>query len=441
MSASIVVGIIGIFVAIVLVNYLMYIGVNPAVSAIIASAVICLTSGLNFVEAWDVAIGPMGALLGQLAPLFIFGGILGTIYTASGAADSLAEVLMLPAKRVSNPTAKVIVNVGMLMLFRVLLGLAGMDNLAIMATMVYVLVSIMHEADIPRKYANAILMTAGTVGSLVPGTASSANLILQESLENYKPTSDPVIRWLMLLGYIVVCVLIFTRLTMKSQKKGEHFDYGPLEHDERPDQKRPHWLLTLLPLLVVYLTYNVVGLPSFLALICGCVLALILFGVYIPKEEGKSRASTLLDCVNKGTNLVPIVILFTMLSGFFLTQSPSYDYLTSVIAAIPLPSAIILLLMAVILIGVAGMAGITLSAIFAVSFCIPAGVSVSACSIIIMWSTCVLDTLPNSLGIVMQNQLCGTTMRESYPSIFQTTVLVTGIFTALAAIIAPIGII
>jgi hypothetical protein len=112
-----------------------------------------------------------------------------------------------------------------------------------------------------------------------------------------------------------------------------------------------------------------------------------------------------------------------------------------VIAAIPLPSAIILLLMAVILIGVAGMAGITLSAIFAVSFCIPAGVSVSACSIIIMWSTCVLDTLPNSLGIVMQNQLCGTTMRESYPSIFQTTVLVTGIFTALAAIIAAIGII
>lgn len=441
MSSTIVIGIIGIFVAIVVLNYVMYIGLNPALSGILAAAIICLTSGLNFIEAWDIAIGEFSGMLGALAPLFIFGGILGVFYTSSGAADSLANVLMIPANKCTDPKLKIAVSILMLLILKVLLSLAGLDNLAIMATMVYILVSIMNSADIPRKYANAILMVAGTVGSLVPGAATSANLILEQSLVGYTANSLAVIRWILLIAYIVVCILIFTRLTLKSREKGIHFDYGPLEHSEQPNRKLPHWITTLLPMIVVYVTYNFVHLPSWISLFFGCVLALILFGAYIPSEEGKSKAQTFLNSVNKGTNLVPLVIIFTMLAGFFLSQSEAYGYLSGIVASIPIHPAFILLIMAVVLIGVAGMGGIVLSAMFAAQVCLPAGMSAAVCGMIILWSTTVLDTLPNSLGIVMQNQLCGTTMKEAYPSIFQTTVVVTFVFTLIASIIAAIGIV
>lgn len=441
MSSAIVIGIIGIFVALIVLNYLMYIGVNPAISGIIGCAIISVTSGLNFVEAWDIAIGGFSSLMGMLSPLFIFGGILGVFYTASGASDSLANVLMIPASKCQDPKLKVAVSILMLLIFRVLLGLAGLDSLAIMATMVYILVSVLNSADIPRKYANAILLVAGSVGTLVPGAANSQNMLLEQFIEGYTASSAMVIRWILLFAYIIVCILIFTRLTMKSREKGIHFDYGPLEHAESDDRKRPQWITTLLPLVLVYIAYNFMGLPAWLALLSGCILALVLFGYYIPNEEGKSKFSTLLGCVNKGTYLVPLVMIFTMLTGYFLEQSEAYNYLSSMVAGLPLPSAMILLIMAVLLIGVAGTSGLILAAVFATQVCLPAGVSAAACGMIILWSTTVLDTLPNNLGMVMQNQLCGTTMKETYPSIFQTTVLTTFIFTLIAAIIAVVGIV
>ena len=110
-------------------------------------------------------------------------------------------------------------------------------------------------------------------------------------------------------------------------------------------------------------------------------------------------------------------------------------------ASIPIPSAFGLTLIAIILVGAMGGAQSALVVIgtIAMATFIPNGMSVQAAGIIALWATAVLDTLPNSLGIIMQAQLTGVPMKECYPPIFKTTVLLTGAMSVLVAILAAIG--
>ena len=134
-------------------------------------------------------------------------------------------------------------------------------------------------------------------------------------------------------------------------------------------------------------------------------------------------------------------ILFSMLPGFIMQQSEAYNVLIDAMAAAPIPSALGFLLISILIVGLAGNAAVVLLGGIATAAFIPAGLSAQACGVILIYATVVLDSLPNNLGIITQCEIMDCKMKECYPSIFRTTVLLTAALSLVVALCAMIGLI
>lgn len=437
-----VMGVIGIILAFICINVFIYKGLNAVLSSFICAFIIIFTSGLNFTETMDAGLSFVGMMAGNFLPIFVFGGIMGMLYNASNATKSLGKLIMRPFANAKSQRVKRIGTLGMLLLIRVIIGLAGLDNLAIMPTMVALVTAVFAGCDLPRKHVNCLLIIAGTVGTLIPGVPHQYVIILQGVLTDFNNSGNLIIRWLLLLIFIALALLIMDYIMEKDAANGIHFDAGPLEvPDMESDEKAPHWILTFIPVVIVYLTYNFLGMNPWVSLLMGVIAALICFGPYIPKMEGHGKLGSIVEQCNKGTFIVPLGIVGCMMVSNVMAMSPSFNGLCDAFAAIPLPSAFGLTLIAILLVGAMGGAQAALVVIgtVAMSTFISKGMSVQAAGIIALWATAVLDTLPNSLGIIMQAQLTGVPMKECYPSIFKTTVILTFGMSVLVALCAAIG--
>lgn len=435
-------GVIGIILAMVLINVFVYKGLNPVISGFLCAFLIIVTSGLSFNETMDSSLSFLGMMCGNFLPIFVFGGIMGMLYNASNATKSLGKLIMRPFASSANPHVKRIGTLSMLLIIRVIIGLAGLDNLAIMPLMVFLVTAVFAGCDLPRRHVNCLLIIAGTVGTLVPGVPHQYVVILQGVLPEFNNSGNLIIRWILLLVFIVAAILIMDRIMERDAQKGVHFEAGPLEiPDMEGDDKAPHWILTFIPVVAVYVTYNFLGLNPWESMLVGVVACLILFTPFIKNMEGKGKLGTVVEQCNQGTFTVPLTMVGCMMISNVMAQSPSFDWLCDMFASIPIPSAFGLTLIAIILVGAMGGAQSALVVIgtIAMATFIPNGMSVQAAGIIALWATAVLDTLPNSLGIIMQAQLTGVPMKECYPPIFKTTVLLTGAMSVLVAILAAIG--
>ena len=435
------IGIIGIIVAFILMNYLVYKGLNVVLTATLVTFIIAFTSGLPIGQAWSAGMNGVGMLLGILGPIIMFGAVLGMFYTKSGAAASLADFLVKPFINSENYTKRIIGCLAMFLILRIIIGLAGIDNMAIMYTMLAIAAGVFEKCKIPRKYLNVLLMVAGTCATLVPGAPMSVLITVEQYVPGFDNSRTIPLRALLLLVYVVVAVLIMYRIIKRDMDKGEIYDPGPLAFPDISKQKAPNPILTILPILAVYILYNFVHFDAWLALVCGIIIAALCFGWYIPKEEGKNRFLTIIDTANSGVFIVPIAILFSMLPGFIMQQSEAYNAMIGAMSAAPIPSAIGFLLISIIIVGIAGNAAVVLLGGIAVAAFIPAGLTPQACGLIIIFSTVVLDSLPNNLGIITQCEIMNCTMKECYPSIFHTTVLLTAGLSLIVALCAMIGII
>lgn len=250
------VGIIGIIVAFVLMNYLVYKGLNVVLTATLVTFIIVLTSGLSIGEAWNAGMGGVGALLGILGPIIMFGAVLGMFYTKSGAAASLADALVKPFINAKNMKKRIIGCLAMIFILRIIIGLAGIDNMAIMYTMLAIAAGVFAKCGIPRKYLNVLLMVAGTCGTLVPGAPMSVLITIEQYIPGFRNSGSIVLRSILLIIYVVVAVVIMYSMIKRDMDRGETYDPGPLAFPDTSEQKVPHPLLTILPILAVYLLYN-----------------------------------------------------------------------------------------------------------------------------------------------------------------------------------------
>lgn len=432
----------GILAAFVLMNLLVYKGLDATITSFICCFVIIFTSGLNFNEAMAAGLGTVGSMCSVFIGIYVFGGVLASIYQATNATASLGKLILKPFGKCENPKVRRIGTLSMLVLVRVILGLAGLDNLAIMPLMVALVVAVFSGCDLPRKYVNCTLMFAATVGVMIPGAPHQYVVILQSVLTDYNNSGNLLVRWLLLLIYIAAGILILDRMMEKDQKKGLHFDPGPLEvPDLNGELKAPHWLLTFIPMIVVYLTYNFLHLETWVALVCGVVVATALYFPYLPKEEGKTRLSAMVGSFNKGAVLVPLGIAGIFMVSSVMALSDGFNWLVDLFCQIPIPAAFGLMLIAILLTGATGAAQsalIIVGGIAAANF-LPAGLSVQAAGLIALWATTVLDSLPNNLGIILQCDLTKCSMKECYPSIFKTTVVLTLVMCLLVCLFAVAG--
>ena len=438
------ISVIGIVIALIFCNYSVYRGLGLALAAVFSCFIIWITGGVSISAGWDSAITELEPYLGAMIPIYIFGGILGLFYAKSGAAASLSLACFRPFKNAKNPKVKMLGTIFMFFIMRVLLTLSGIDNMALIVTTVAMVAVMCEELDIPRKYANCLLMISGTIPTFMPGAPTMMNVILPTALPGFTRMSCFVPRLLFMFAFIILSTLMVSSMIRRSKDKGAHYEAIPgMDAGELTDEnvKRPFWLLTLVPLVVVYILSVVTAISSWICIMIGCIVAGVLFVPYMKVPEGQKRFGWLINEMNDASIQIPLYYCMDMMLAYAMVSVPGWAALTNWMGTLAtvLHPALAYGIVSTLLVP-AGVSAVVISANLATEIFIPMGLSAATCGTLLVVSNTVLANLPNSCGMIMQAELTETPLREGYPSIFKTTVLLTGAIMAVATVMAMVGI-
>lgn len=428
-----------LILSLILIAFLIYKGLSPILSVVIGCSLMIWTNGMDYVATFQSALSTWGSVLMPAVFVTLFGAAMGVLYTKAGAIDSLAVWLLKPTQRVKNEDARIILSILLFIVFRIILGLAGFVNDAVMVTMFAVGAVVFRQADIDRRHLNAVLVIAGTIGLVLPGAPTQTNVMFALYLPEYSPTAYFLPRLMLMLLYIVLVCLIMLRYVKKDRAAGRHFEQRRMMLTETNRELPPVWLC-FLPIVVVIITYTFLGIEAWVSITFGLIATMICLYRYFPQEEGKSHFASMIHYTNDGVLLIPLQFMLMVLPTMVMSLSPAFQWGIDALAESGINPYVSFAVLAVILVSFSGAGAIPTICTVAVSGYIGQSMSMYACVIIATWACTVFDSLPTNAAIVIQTELCDCPMKKAYPTIFTTTIVATGIITILATMAAAVGV-
>lgn len=446
---SIALSVFGVLFALFLLVVLTYKGLHLSWVSIIAALVIMVTSGIAIGSGWEDNIADgLGSMAGTLIPLFVAGATFGKIVSATGAADSFARFILGFSKKWSDPSRRIfgaflIILIGVIMVF------AGVDNFAVLFTEIAIAASIMNEVNIPRRFMCALIIVGSTAGGLFPGTPSVLNIFANQYLGT-AATCAPVLATTGALFIIVLSLFGMSRMWEKDVKNGGKFDFGPLTQARFDEGNLPPWFFLLIPVVVVFVCYNIIGMAVFFSMLCAVAVSSVILFPYLPydKEKSKSkftgRVQSLVEDFNGGVELagIPAIILINMALGNLLSATPAFDWFVGLFQNVDGSPILLFCIIAIIIIGVsASMSGIIVMFNLASTLFIPVlGLDPEVAHRLVGFSGSVLDTMPFGSMVVAILLLTGVKHKEGYPPVLFSTVGVTFAACILVCVMAMLGI-
>ncbi|MFS8612405.1 MAG: GntP family permease [Planifilum fulgidum] len=426
---------LGILLGLAVLMVLAYRGWSIIWIAPVSAGVVALTGGLDLLDAYkDTYMGGFVGFARQWFPVFMLGAVFGKLMEDTGMAQSVAVSL-------SRLIGKKRAILGVFLASAVLT--YGGVSLFVVVFAVYPLaVSLFREANLPRR------LIPGTVAlgaftftmTAMPGTPQIQNLIPMQYFHT-TPTAAPVIGIVASLIMGVGGYLYLRRREKVLLARGEHFT----EPDRQKvvaeqEHKLPHPLLSLLPLITVLVTLNLLRWDIIVALLSGILLILIL---------NFRKVKSFVQAINEGAvGSVTAIINTSAAVGFgtVVKAVPGFETLTSLLINMkgnPLISeAIAVNLLAGATGSASGGMGIALEALGQKYYelALSTGLSPEAFHRIASLASGGLDTLPHNGAVLTLLTITGMTHRDSYLDIFVVSLLIPLLSVAMAILLATFGI-
>ena len=423
------IGIIGIFLAFLLVIIGTYKGYNLAYLVIIGCLLILVTNGLPVLETFSgTVMAGVASQVPTLLPLYVLGAIFGKLFIDSGAAFSLSKALLELFGKNAGPATRRLIGGIIIVLMDALMNFVGIDPFASLFTMIAIATGMMSATDIPRRFMPVYLVLGSATGSMLPGSIATPNILLSNilgvgSMSGFIPG---------LVSGAFVLIASFTyiqKMIAKDVAKGAHFEYRPLEPANLDGEHMPHPLLSAASLAIIIICFNAFGLPAWASMGIGVIAALVLLARYIPVPEGGTHMTAVCNSLNDGTTIagIPAITLMSYTLGYAIEATDSFQIIVSFFTNLPFPALFSLAIMGTLLLGVAASAsGLILSATIAAETFIPQlGLSAGACFRVLCGTNVVLDSLPFAGAIVAMMAISGIKYKDGYPPIAMTTVCFT----------------
>ena len=420
--------------------YVVYKGFNQIIACIIAAIIIAFAANL---DVYSIITGDFmssySSLMSMMALKILCSVTLGQIYIRGGGANSVSGLFEKMIIRDSKGIARKKITAYTYFGLCCLLCLGGFDAFAAIFTMLPIGLVFWEKADLPKYILPGVMFAAVTLIGCVPATAQVNNLMAPTFFgsDQYGAAIPAIIGAAVML---LLDLLMINSLINKAEKKGIGFERGKAQMADFSDKKTPNGVLSLLPILLVFVMYTLMGIAQEISMLCGIILALILFVPYMRDENGKislttikqisedSASGAILGISMSGIQMglaavVSATALFSKICEWFL-MIPGSGYIGFAIA--------------VTLLGfLAGsstsgmMFGATVYGPVAESL----GMTANAMARIGVFGVAILDTIPICGPIIMSLNICGLTQKEGYGTIFKTTVLYVAIGIAVCTAI------
>ncbi len=435
--------IIGIFVALALMTFLIYKGLHPAIATILCVLIVIFTNGMSFSDTMSSAWSATGELYGVMVPLFIFGGIMSMLYVESGAITSLASLFLRPTEKIKSKRVGVILALALYMIVVLIIGVGGLDAYAVTPLLVALALGFCAKLNIPNKFAVSMGLIGMTVMCIIPGTAQTMNIMAEAFVQGFNNKEQIPLRLLVMAIYLVLCIIIMTVIILKTQAKGEGFteNVGTLGVRVEGDEKKMPWILPFIPIVVVELLYILCGFTGWVCMALGCVAAFICFLPWLKdRASGKFTGKNFFNVISKGTNCIPLQMLVVGVMSTVLGTSTGLSTISEALGNSAMPAAIACMIICVIVMGFTGTTGLIAVAPVAAALFMPRGLSAMAIVMIALWGKSVFDTLPINSMIPIMCDMTGDEFKKAYPTVFMTTVILTFVMTVFVTILSAVGI-
>ncbi len=427
---------LGIVIGLVLLMFLAYRGYSIIWVAPLTAMVVALSGGLELLPAYtDTYMTGFVGFTKSWFPVFMLGAIFGHLMDYTGAAKSIAKWLT----GVIGPKRAIL---------GVILGCAvltygGISLFVVVFAMYPLALELYREANISRKLIpGAIALGSFTFTmTAIPGTPQIQNLIPMDYFFT-TPTAAPVMGitaalFMFGLGYAYM-VWKEKKFTAKGEVFTEPTNRAKVEED--PNRVLPNPFLSILPLLTVLLTLNILDWPIIVALLAGIVLAMALnFKEY--KGFTKTVSAGALGSMTAIINTSAAVGF-----GAVVRAVPGFQSLTDLVMGIkgsPLISeAVAVNLLAGATGSASGGMGIALAALGEKYYqlALETGISPEAFHRVASLASGGLDTLPHNGAVLTLLAITGLTHKDSYIDIAVTSLILPVLSSIPAIILASLGI-
>ncbi|MGI6127022.1 MAG: GntP family permease [Planifilum sp.] len=425
---------LGILIGLIVLMVLAYRGWSILWVAPISAGVVALTGDLDLLDAYkDTYMGGFVGFAQQWFPVFMLGAVFGKLMEDTGMAQSVAVSL-------SRLIGKKRAILGVFLASAVLT--YGGVSLFVVVFAVYPLaISLFREANLPRR------LIPGTVAlgaftftmTAMPGTPQIQNLIPMQYFHT-TPTAAPIIG---IVASLIMGVGGYLYLRWREKAlltRGEHFTEPDQQKVAEQDQKLPHPLLSLLPLITVLVTLNLLQWDIIVALLSGILLILIL---------NFQKVKSFVKAINAGAvGSVTAIINTSAAVGFgtVVKAVPGFETMTNLLINMkgnPLISeAIAVNLLAGATGSASGGMGIALEALGQKYYelALSIGFSPEAFHRIASLASGGLDTLPHNGAVLTLLTITGMSHKDSYLDIFVVSLLIPLLSVVAAIVLAAFGI-
>ncbi|MBR1780642.1 MAG: GntP family permease [Oscillospiraceae bacterium] len=419
-------GAIGILLASVLLVVSVYKGAQTYYAAPIAAIVVFLFNRMPLLTSFtDVFIPGMARAFSSLFFIIFCGSVLGQLYTVTGAADALASGLM----RVfcgKNPTPEKQRFWGLVTIYLVAGGMsmAGCSGFVCVLMAYPIAVSILKQLQISRRCL-AVVAFAPTCFALILPSSPQIYNVLPTTIMGVPSTAGLIPG---LIGGAIVEIGSFIyvlNLLKREQGKG----FVELQNDARFQKERestPNFFLSLLPLAVVFVCFNALNMPVWVAVSLASILMLVLFHGHIGDGSGQAVTELLGNACRMAAYNIGNV---TVVSGFGMavTASPTFTGMIERAMNSNMQPLVLLALVIALLTGASGSASAAISASLPElsGMLLAQGVSPGAIARVTSCAAATLDTLPTNGVVLTVTDLTGMKQKDTYFPIAVVTVILT----------------
>ncbi len=427
-------GYVAILVGFVFLVVLCLLNVNVMLASFAAALAVTLFAGLPFTDSLvSVFFTRFGSITGSLFPMFLFGAILAKLYTNSGAASAIADTVCTTLfKRSKTEKQKYALGFLSVILASAILCYGGINAAVALIAIYPIAIGIFERAGIPKRFImGAICGGAFTFALSGPGSPQPTNVVAMAiGTSSYCGLVAGIIGILVEIG---VMLLVFTKMCVKATSMGETFVPGPKDVFTDTNQKKPGFLLSVIPILVLLVVFNLFKVNISLAILLTAAVSVV---VFFPKLGGKK----VMESINEGavSSLIPIGAIAGVNGFAAVVQAvPEYQQMIDGMLSASIPPVLLLVLCIAFICMMTG--GSTTGTQIALPIITPAltklGLSLPFIHRVGTFAATMLDSLPNSGAVIMAVGLADLKMKDGYPPVFVSTVLATTCGTMAVAVV------
>ncbi len=444
-----------LFIPLAFVIFVVYKGLNPTISMILASILVCLVSRIDlFTGVLGTGSGPTAeaslllsgvqSAVSMFLLKFLAANLFSQIIVQTGAARSISRFLTRVIVDRGTGFTRKLLAAYVFMLIAIIFGFGGLDAFVCIFTLLPIGMEIFRQNDMPRRLLPAVLFAGVTTATCCPGTPLTSGNILAAMFFGTSTTAA-LIPGLVGVAVILICdcVYIYSALK-KAEKKGEHFTPGgnikldDASGSDKLQEQMPNFALSIIPLLIVAVMNMIFGVDVVIALVCGSLVAAITLNKYIVTPTARVRPYV--DLIGAGINAggaIFIPMAFQQGLATVIQSTNGFAYLSEALSSLavntsPYLSYAISATFSGFLAGNA-VTGIQLSAGIFLPLLDQIAISPAAMHRIGCFAISILDTIPINAAVISGLATCGLTHKEGYGPIFRTTVLY--IFFGMMAVI------